>query len=159
MIAGAAEMTEAFAIMKRWKQNFYLRLNPNFLLIPGHKLYALENMLCSDSWTKARLCIATRVIGVRKLTKDGQHGPSIIYEIKSKKGHTLIVGKLNGTWKELVVPDEADKADFWLGSWILQIANILWEQSPRQAAILVCQGKVMPPWTRFDKIQDFSPVA
>ena len=156
VIAGEAEMTEAFTILNRWKQNFYLRLNPNFLLIPGHKLYALEDMLCSDSWTKARLCIATRVIGARRLMKDGQYGPSIIYEIKSKRGHTFIIGKLDGSWKEMVAPEEAEKTDFWLGSWILQIANILWEQTPRQAALLVCHGQVAPPWTRFGSMQDFT---
>ena len=45
VIAGAVEMPDAFAIMKRWKYSLQQRLSPNFLLIPGHKLFELESLL------------------------------------------------------------------------------------------------------------------
>ena len=54
------------------------------------------------------------------------------------------------------LPIEAEKADFWLGSWVLQMANIFWKQTPRHAALLVCQEKILPPWTRLREIEDFT---
>ena len=89
--------------------------------------------------------------------KDGQEGPCIIYEIKSKHAQHITISKLDGTWKNIEVPGEAERTDFWMGAWVLQMANVLWGQTPRQAALLVCQGAVIPPWTRLRSIQDFSP--
>ena len=77
-------------------------------------------------------------------------------EFKSKQDHDLTIGKLDGSWRTIEVPGEAEKMDFWLGSWIVQMANIHWRHTPRHAALLVCKGEVLPPWVRLCDIQDFS---
>ena len=155
VIARVTEITEAFELIEYWKRIYKLRLGPNFLLIPGHKLYSLERLLATETWVKARLCAATRVTGVRQLNRNGLKGPCNIFELKAKHLRALIIGKLDGTWKKLELPLEAENPDFWMGSWILQMSNMLWKQTPRQAALLIHQDKVIPPWTRLREIPDF----
>ena len=116
----------------------------------------MERLLATETWVKARLCAATRVTGVRQLNKEGLKGPCNIFEIKAKRLRTLTIGRLDGTWKKLELPVEAEKEDFWMGSWILQMSNILWGQTPRQAALLVLVDKILTPWTRLRDIQDFT---
>ena len=148
-------MTVAFELLENWKRTYRLRLGPNFLLIPGHKLYALERLLATENWVKARLSAATRVTGVRQLSKEGVKGPCNIFELKAKHHRWVMIGKLDGTSKKLELPLEAERPDFWLGSWVTQMSNILWKQSPRRAALLVHNDNILPPWTRLQDVQDF----
>ena len=83
VIARVTEITEAFELVEYWKRAYKLRLGPNFLLIPGHKIYSMERLLATETWVKARLCAATRVTGVRQLNKGGLKGPCNIFEIKA----------------------------------------------------------------------------
>ena len=83
-------------------------------------------------------------------------GPYNIFELKAKHHREVIIGKLDGTSKKLELPLEAENPDFWMGSWIIQMSNILWKQTPRQAALLIHQDNVLPPWARLREVQDFS---
>ena len=155
IVAYAEEVANAFKLLEQWKRIYNFRLGPHFLLAPGHKVYALERLLATENWVKARFSAATRVTGVRQLRKNGAVGPSTICELKGKQNLKITIGKLNGTSRTLELPSEAEKPDLWVGSWIIQMSNILWDLAPRKAALLVHHKDVLPPWTRLQDLMDF----
>ena len=82
-------------------------------------------------------------------------GPCTIYELKGKQNLRITIGKLNGTSRTLELPSEAEKPYFWVGAWIIQMSNILWDLAPRKAALLVQRKEVLPPWTKLQDLIDF----
>ena len=107
IVAHAAEVADAFTLLEQWKRTYKLRLGPSFLLIPGYKIYALERLLATEDWVKARLSAATRVTGVRQLSEDGTKGPCTVFELKGKQHRWITIGKLNGTSRKLELPLES----------------------------------------------------
>ena len=120
--------------------------------MPGHKVHALERLLLSDNWVKARFSAATRITGVRQLREHGNVGSTTIYELKGKQARTVTIGKLNGATLTMELPRESEKHDFWAGSWIVQMANVYWNLPPRSAALLVQHQEILPPWTKLADI-------
>ena len=69
-----------------------------------------------------------------------------------------MVGKLNGATVTLELPREAENTDFWVGSWITQMANVYWNLPPRKAALLIFQQEVLPPWLKLVGISNFRDI-
>ena len=160
------EVGRARSIMDHWKTRFPSRLGVKFLLVPGHRVFALEYLMRTQKWVKARFSEATRITGVRKMNlaeyKEGEDRTNtrlssvqgvVVYEVKYCNEQEVEILKLSGAGLTLQIPDEAKYHDFWLGSWILQQANLYWKLPPRSPAVLTLDHKILHPWANLREIR------
>ena len=112
----------------------------------------LECLLQTPQYVKARLSLATRVAGVRKLSRSGTIEGIIIYKIVLKDKYQVRIALLSGATMDFKLPQEAGRSDFWASTWLVQMANIKRSIPPRQAAILLRNEEIISPWTRLSEI-------
>ena len=117
-------------------------------------MWALEMILQTPKHVKARLSLATRVTGVRRLSHDGEARGVAIYKVSMKYNTDVRIALLSGDTLDFTLPPEARRSDFWAGTWLVQMTNMRRSLPPRQAAVLIQNDDLVPPWTRLSEIPD-----